>query len=171
MKKNMLTRANLTVGEVALICDVAPRTVTTWFESGALKGYRLPQGSRDRRIPRAEVVRFMKENGMPTHNVIGCVLVVGFGVAEAVRLTTAIGSDAVACSLFRAGQLAGGAAGAVVSDSLGRVECAEILAEVARGVVVCGADVDPASWGVPAFREPADVAAVASAVLGRGAGK
>jgi excisionase family DNA binding protein len=55
----------LTTGEVAQICHVAPRTVTKWFDSGQLKGYRIP-GSRDRRIPASELIRFMKAHNMPT---------------------------------------------------------------------------------------------------------
>lgn len=55
----------MTTGQVAQICKVAPRTVTKWFDSGRLKGYRIP-GSRDRRIPRAELVRFMKAHNIPT---------------------------------------------------------------------------------------------------------
>lgn len=55
----------LTTGQVAQICNVAPRTVTKWFDSGQLKGYRIP-GSRDRRIPTFELIRFMKTHGIPT---------------------------------------------------------------------------------------------------------
>ena len=55
----------LTTGQVARICKVAPRTVTKWFDSGRLKGYRIP-GSRDRRIPKAELVRFMRAHSIPT---------------------------------------------------------------------------------------------------------
>ena len=54
----------LTTGEVAEICKVAPRTVSKWFDSGRLGGYRIP-GSKDRRIPKAELLRFMKEHGIP----------------------------------------------------------------------------------------------------------
>lgn len=54
-----------TTGQVAQICRVAPRTVTKWFDSGRLKGYRIP-GGRDRRIPVAELLRFMKSHNMPT---------------------------------------------------------------------------------------------------------
>jgi excisionase family DNA binding protein len=54
----------LTTGDVARICNVAPRTVSKWFDSGQLRGYRIP-GSRDRRIPLSELVRFMKANNMP----------------------------------------------------------------------------------------------------------
>ncbi len=53
-----------TTGQVAKICQVAPRTVSKWFDSGRLKGYRIP-GSQDRRIPRDQLIRFLKENGMP----------------------------------------------------------------------------------------------------------
>jgi excisionase family DNA binding protein len=55
----------LTTGQVAQICNVAPRTVTKWFDSGQLKGYRIP-GSRDRRIPTGELIRFMKAHSIPT---------------------------------------------------------------------------------------------------------
>jgi excisionase family DNA binding protein len=54
-----------TTGQVAQICRVAPRTVTKWFDTGQLKGYRIP-GGRDRRIPAAELIRFMKTHNMPT---------------------------------------------------------------------------------------------------------
>lgn len=54
----------LTTGEVAKICNVAPRTVSKWFDSGSLKGYRIP-GSRDRRIPSGELMRFMRAHGIP----------------------------------------------------------------------------------------------------------
>jgi excisionase family DNA binding protein len=54
----------LTTGEVAKACNVAPRTVSKWFDSGALKGYRIP-GSRDRRIPVSELTKFMRAHGIP----------------------------------------------------------------------------------------------------------
>jgi len=54
----------LTTGEVAKICNVAPRTVSKWFDSGQLQGYRIP-GSKDRRIPVAELYRFMKSHQIP----------------------------------------------------------------------------------------------------------
>jgi len=54
----------LTTGEVAKICNVAPRTVSKWFDSGQLRGYRIP-GSKDRRIPIPSLVRFMKEHSIP----------------------------------------------------------------------------------------------------------
>ncbi len=58
----------LTTGQVAQICKVAPRTVTKWFDSGRLKGYRIP-GGRDRRIPAGELLRFMKTHNIPTDGI------------------------------------------------------------------------------------------------------
>lgn len=54
----------LTTGEVAKICNVAPRTVSKWFDSGQLRGYRIP-GSKDRRIPLNSLIRFMKAHNIP----------------------------------------------------------------------------------------------------------
>jgi len=54
----------LTTGDVAKICNVAPRTVSKWFDNGHLKGYRIP-GSQDRRIPLSELIRFMKLHNIP----------------------------------------------------------------------------------------------------------
>ena len=54
----------LTTGDVAKICNVAPRTVSKWFDSGQLRGYRIP-GSKDRRIPVSELARFMKAHNIP----------------------------------------------------------------------------------------------------------
>lgn len=60
----MAIKKVFTTGQVAKICQVAPRTVSKWFDSGKLRGYRIP-GSQDRRIPRDHLIRFLKENGMP----------------------------------------------------------------------------------------------------------
>ncbi len=59
MKKDVFT-----TGQVARICKVAPRTVSKWFDSGRLRGYRIP-GSQDRRIPRDHLIRFLKDHDMP----------------------------------------------------------------------------------------------------------
>lgn len=52
-----------TTGQVATICKVAARTVSKWFDSGRLKGYRVP-GSNDRRIPATNLFAFMLKHGM-----------------------------------------------------------------------------------------------------------
>jgi len=59
----------LTTGEVAKVCNVAPRTVSKWFDSGQLKGYRIP-GSKDRRIPLNNLLQFMKDHGIPMDGVM-----------------------------------------------------------------------------------------------------
>ena len=53
-----------TTGEVAKICNVTIRTVIKWFESGELKGFKIPN-SRDRRIPKENLIVFMKKHGIP----------------------------------------------------------------------------------------------------------
>ena len=54
-----------TTGEAAKICKVSQQTIIRCFDSGQLKGFRVP-GSRFRRIPRELLHSFMKENGIPT---------------------------------------------------------------------------------------------------------
>jgi two-component system response regulator RpaA len=54
-----------TTGEAAKVCKVSQQTIIRCFDSGQLKGFRVP-GSRFRRIPRDSLFRFMKENGIPT---------------------------------------------------------------------------------------------------------
>jgi two-component system OmpR family response regulator len=54
-----------TTGEAAKICKVSQQTIIRCFDSGQLKGFRVP-GSRFRRIPRDQLLSFMKENGIPT---------------------------------------------------------------------------------------------------------
>jgi excisionase family DNA binding protein len=61
---NLFEKDVLTTGEVAKICNVASRTVSKWFDSGQLRGYRIP-GSKDRRIPVSSLIRFMKSHGIP----------------------------------------------------------------------------------------------------------
>ncbi len=53
-----------TTGQVADICSVSPQTVIKWFDSGKLKGYKLP-GSKDRRIPVENLLQFMKDHDIP----------------------------------------------------------------------------------------------------------
>lgn len=59
-----LHKTVMTTGEVARICNVAPRTVSKWFDTGQLRGYRIP-GSKDRRIPIDQLRRFMQTHGIP----------------------------------------------------------------------------------------------------------
>ncbi|MDR0337581.1 MAG: response regulator [Planctomycetaceae bacterium] len=54
-----------TTGEAAKICKVSQQTIIRCFDSGQLKGFRVP-GSRFRRIPREQLFAFMRDNGIPT---------------------------------------------------------------------------------------------------------
>lgn len=54
----------LTTGQVAQVCSVQTLTAQKWFDLGLLKGYILP-GGKDRRIPKDELLRFMKNHKMP----------------------------------------------------------------------------------------------------------
>ena len=54
-----------TTGEAAEICKVSQQTIIRCFDSGRLQGFRVP-GSKFRRIPRTELLRFMKTNDIPT---------------------------------------------------------------------------------------------------------
>ena len=56
-----------TTGEAAEICNISQQTIIRCFDSGRLDGFRIP-GSRFRRIPRENLIKFMKENGIPLDN-------------------------------------------------------------------------------------------------------
>ncbi len=56
-----------TTGEAADICRVSQQTIIRCFDSGRLKGFRVP-GSKFRRIPRLNLVKFMRDNNIPLDN-------------------------------------------------------------------------------------------------------
>lgn len=56
-----------TTGEAAQLCKVSQQTIIRCFDAGRLHGFRVP-GSKFRRIPRDELIRFMKENDIPTNS-------------------------------------------------------------------------------------------------------
>lgn len=62
--RDWATKKVFTTGEAAEICKVSQQTIIRCFDSGRLQGFRVP-GSRFRRIPRDELIRFMKENDIP----------------------------------------------------------------------------------------------------------
>lgn len=62
-------KKTFTTGEVARLCKVSQQTIIRCFDAGRLGGFRVP-GSRFRRIPRAELIRFMHENGIPTSGTV-----------------------------------------------------------------------------------------------------
>jgi len=61
---NLREKAVFTTGEVAKICNVSQQTIIRCFDSGRLKGFRVP-GSKFRRIPLECLRTFMRENDIP----------------------------------------------------------------------------------------------------------
>lgn len=53
-----------TTGEAAEVCKVSQQTIIRCFDSGRLGGFRVP-GSKFRRIPRGELIKFMRANDIP----------------------------------------------------------------------------------------------------------
>jgi excisionase family DNA binding protein len=56
-----------TTGEAAEICKISQQTIIRCFDAGKLGGFRVP-GSKFRRIPRQNLIKFMKENNIPPDN-------------------------------------------------------------------------------------------------------
>jgi len=68
--KALYEKQVFTTGEAAEVCKVSQQTIIRCFDSGRLHGFRVP-GSRFRRIPRTELIRFMRENDIPTTHLEG----------------------------------------------------------------------------------------------------
>ena len=60
----MRHKAIFTTGEAAEICKISQQTIIRCFDNGQLQGFRVP-GSKFRRIPRNELIKFMKVNNIP----------------------------------------------------------------------------------------------------------
>jgi excisionase family DNA binding protein len=60
----MRIKSAYTTGEAAHICNLSQTTIIRLFDSGVLKGYRVP-GSRFRRIPHEDLERFLTEHALP----------------------------------------------------------------------------------------------------------
>lgn len=56
-----------TTGEAAEVCKVSQQTIIRCFDAGRLGGFRVP-GSKFRRIPRHDLIKFMRDNEIPTEN-------------------------------------------------------------------------------------------------------
>ncbi len=64
VNEELSTKRIFTTGEAAAVCKVSQQTIIRCFDSGRLTGFRVP-GSKFRRIPREELVRFMRANNIP----------------------------------------------------------------------------------------------------------
>jgi hypothetical protein len=63
LRQKRQTQRTLTVGDVAMICEVSTYTVQKWCNTGLLPCYRLP--GKDRRIGVADMRTFLRDNLMP----------------------------------------------------------------------------------------------------------
>jgi excisionase family DNA binding protein len=86
----------MTVGQVARLMGVSPRTVARWCDTGTLPGYRIP-GSTARRFRRSDVERFDREHRIIDSRPV--VLAVGLADDDADALALMIDG---AASLVRA---------------------------------------------------------------------
>ena len=174
-----------TTGQVSKICQVAPRTVSKWFDSGRLQGYRIP-GSNDRRVPRENLVVFMKEHGIPlgplAPNLCSKVLLVGIDRKTEDLLRTTLPADRyeirAAATLFEAGSLTTGwnPSCLVIDVSLGRNQVEEMAQVLRRSVDEqapkliallssnnVDGDIDPSLFD-DRFRPPYDTALLAARI-------
>jgi excisionase family DNA binding protein len=176
-----------TTGQVAKICQVAPRTVSKWFDSGKLRGYRIP-GSQDRRIPRDQLIRFLKENNMPLGGLEQegwhKILIVGAEQLFIERLRELLPEDEdykyqIAHSGFEAGTLASSfhPDTIVIDHAMGRTEALQIAQTLRRNeayketLIVALASEDEANpdeltgYGFnEAFKKPFDIALLAERI-------
>ncbi len=53
-----------TTGEAADLCNLSQQTIIRCFDSGRLRGFRIP-GSKFRKIPRDSLLKFMRDNNIP----------------------------------------------------------------------------------------------------------
>jgi two-component system, OmpR family, response regulator VicR len=61
----MPNKKYLTTGQAAKICRVSQRTVIRWIDSEQLKGHRFPGTGAHRRIMEADLLGFLRKNGIP----------------------------------------------------------------------------------------------------------
>ena len=61
---NLRHKSVFTTGEAAEICGLSQQTIIRCFDNGQLGGFRVP-GSKFRRIPRENLIRFMREHNIP----------------------------------------------------------------------------------------------------------
>ena len=169
-----------TTGQVAKICKVAPRTVSKWFDSGRLRGYRIP-GSQDRRIPREQLIRFLKEHGMPLGELEEeewhKVLIIGAERLFIDRLKELLPEDddfkyEIAHSGFEAGTLASSfhPDTIIIDHAMGRSEALQIASTLRRNeayketvIFALASEDEPSPEGLneygfsEAFKKPFDV--------------
>jgi len=171
-----------TTEQVAKICKVTPHTVQKWFDSGRLRGYR-EEGSQDRRIPRAYLIKFLKEHGMPLEDLEDDALVKVLIVIQDQVLIENLKRELSPEKSFRVATATGGfeagiRAGNLLPDciivdfSIGKVEALQICQNLRKNsdfdetilVVLLPDDGQPISFGSAvdaSFKKPFDTRVLA----------
>ena len=141
-----------TTGQIAKLAGVAPRTATKWIDQGLLRGYRLP-GMLDRRVRRAELVKFLKAHGLPLGDLDSpSVLVIGGDAGKQLAASLPDMRVREAADAFEAGQAltTEPAAAAVVDAMLGRPEALRLVRRLNGTCRLVGVlsedDADGAEW-------------------------
>jgi hypothetical protein len=156
----------LTTGQIARMCNVAPRTVSKWCDERGLRHHKHAV-SGDRRVRRADLVAYLQRTGWPVPPELSpVVLTFGLRHGEAVPGGVAC-RDAVEAGAVIATQVV---AAAVVGDADGLGVALAACRGVrerhpgARVVLVVAEDVDPAGvdrrWCGEVVGRPADWPAV-----------
>ena len=70
LEQDWSAKAVFSTGEAAEVCNVSQQTIIRCFDKGRLQGFRVP-GSKFRRIPRDELIRFMQANDIPLARIEG----------------------------------------------------------------------------------------------------
>lgn len=65
----METKPSFSTSEVARYCHVTADTIRKWAEAGRIRVFKTPGGHR--RIRREDLLRFLRENGIPVHADLG----------------------------------------------------------------------------------------------------
>jgi two-component system, OmpR family, response regulator RpaA len=151
-----------TTGQVARLCNVCPRTVAKWFDSGRLKGHCLP-GSVDRRIPAADLRRFLLDHGFPLPPALLPATRLAVGLLPTDRLPRGF----ALLDVFTAGAVvsSGPVAAALVGDAEGLSVAVRVATTIramhpaaAVSLVVSEDAPDPVpGWGGRVLRRPCDL--------------
>jgi len=68
-KASLKEKRVFSTGEAAKVCGLSLQTIIRCFDTGKLRGFRVP-GSRFRRIPRDSLVDFMRSNNIPLDSLL-----------------------------------------------------------------------------------------------------
>ena len=97
---SLLEKRIFTTGEAAELCKVSQQTIIRCFDNGRLNGFKVP-GSKFRRIPREELIRFMRANDIPTDILTGPVLRQQTGEDRGTKRVLIVDDDPAIVELFQ----------------------------------------------------------------------